>query len=129
MASRANKNHDDDASSTSSPIHSPYNLRRNHSQPGGVTKKNSFARSKHSTRDASFHTSSSRTSSITSQVASSQPERSTPSYASSSQSQRSTTSRTESSQSQRSTPSYATSSQSQRSTSSRTASSRSQRSA
>ncbi|CAF1117725.1 unnamed protein product [Adineta steineri] len=89
MASRANKNHDDDASSTSSPIHSPYNLRRNHSQPGGVTKKNSFARSKHSTRDASVHTSSSRTSSTPSYAASSQPQHSTPLRNASSRSQRS----------------------------------------
>ncbi|CAF3311701.1 unnamed protein product [Rotaria socialis] len=39
MTSKMNKNHDDSATLSFSSAHSPYNLRRNQSQSGGVTKE------------------------------------------------------------------------------------------
>jgi hypothetical protein len=77
MASKANKNHDDDAALSSSSIHSPYNLRRNQSQRGRVTKKNTSVRPKHGIRNVNVHTSNSRTNSAASRIASNQSQSST----------------------------------------------------
>ncbi|CAF2090095.1 unnamed protein product [Rotaria magnacalcarata] len=74
MASKTNKNHDDSATLSSSSAHSPYNLRRNQSQPGGVTKRNSSLRSKKNIHNVNAQTSNSSTSSTTSLTASNQPQ-------------------------------------------------------
>lgn len=72
MASKTNQNHDDSATLSSSSAHSPYNLRRNQSQPGGVTKRNSSLRSKKNIHQVNARTSNSSTNSTNSRVISSQ---------------------------------------------------------
>ena len=46
MALKTSKNHGDSTILSSSSAHSSYNLRRNLSQPDGITKRNSSLRSK-----------------------------------------------------------------------------------
>ncbi|CAF1556387.1 unnamed protein product, partial [Rotaria sordida] len=68
------KNHDDSATLSSSSAHSPYTLRRNQSQPGGVTKRNSSLRSKKNIHNVNIRISNSNTSSTTSRSTSNQPQ-------------------------------------------------------
>ena len=69
MAPKMSKNQDDSAILSSSSAHSPYNLRRNLSQPGGITKRNSSLRSKKNFHNVNGRISNSNTSSSTSHLA------------------------------------------------------------
>ena len=68
MASRANKSQEDDATLSSSSVQSPYNLRRNQLQPGGVTKRNTPIRPRRTSRNIGGRATNSKTSSSTSRI-------------------------------------------------------------